>query len=382
MDYDNPIRFSAPSYDYEPEHGSYGCEPRVSTGFIKAAIDDDGGHYPTQNNNIRTKLREVQTANTWRLISIVFRYDNTEAVNTHLKKETRERLEKLKWQKVANTEASKRLKAAKSNLVYHMIREEVEHYNLGVNIRTMARISVIAQNASRDKKATLFRVASLELRNRAVKQIDHRITEVLNKYPDMAGRVLKWRLQQSKTHINVDPFHVLNENLYEPLYHKMEEPQKVQFWLNRFANNVLGWLWPYRGVIDIFATLAIENMSDYIKAEFVLVCRTMWEEIIASDVDRVGLQQAQSVAERGTDVYMLHQSDKDRYHAQIKSFHVDYNEAHPTKRVETLDEIRVSYNTIDTANGDSGPVADKYIFRVNAKVRAAEIAAVDVNAAY
>lgn len=62
-----------------------------------------------------------------------------------------------------------------------MIREEVEHFNLGVKIRTMARVSVIAQNAGRDVKATLFRVASLELRDRAVKQIDLRISKVLAK---------------------------------------------------------------------------------------------------------------------------------------------------------------------------------------------------------
>jgi hypothetical protein len=93
-------------------------------------------------------------------------------------------------------------------------------------------------------------------------------------------------------------------------------------------------------------------MSDYFKVEFVLVCSTMWEVIIAPNVDRVGLPQAESVAERGTDVYMLEQSDRDRYHDQVKSLHVEDNEAHPTKRVETLDEIHVQYNTIDIANGD------------------------------
>jgi hypothetical protein len=106
------------------------------------------------------------------------------------------------------------------------------------------------------------------------------------------------------------------------------------------------------GVVDIHATLARENMSDYFKVEFVLVCSTMWEVIIAPNVDRVGLPQAESVAERGTDVYMLEQSDRDRYHDQVKSLHVEDNEAHPTKRVETLDEIHVQYNTIDIANGD------------------------------
>jgi len=193
---------------------------------------------------------------------------------------------------------------------------------------------------------------------------------------------LEVEAQLALTHTNVDHSTCLTQYLLRAALPQTNRATEIGFRLNRFSDIILAWLWPHRGVIDIFATLAIETLSDYIKAEFVLVCRTMWEDIIACDVDRVGLQQAESVAERGTDVYMLQQSDKDRYHAQIKSFHVDYNKAHPTKRVEILDEIRVSYNTIDTANGDSGPVADKCIFRVNAKVRAAEIAAVDVNAAY
>jgi hypothetical protein len=61
MDLDKPIRFSEPSYDWEPEHGSYGCEPRVSRGFTKSATDNDGGNYPVQNDNTREKLREVLT---------------------------------------------------------------------------------------------------------------------------------------------------------------------------------------------------------------------------------------------------------------------------------------------------------------------------------
>ena len=181
MDLDKPARFRAPSYDWEPEHGSYGCEPRVSRGFTKSATDNDGRNYPVQNDNTREKLRDVQTNNTVRLIALIFGYDHTEAVNTHLRKETREKIDKLKWHKTAGTEASKRLKALQTNPKYKMIREEVEHFNLGVKIRTMARVSVIAQNAGRDVKATLFRVASLELRDRAVKQIDLRISKVLAK---------------------------------------------------------------------------------------------------------------------------------------------------------------------------------------------------------
>lgn len=382
MDYDNPIRFNVPSYDYEPEHGSHGCETRVSKGFTKSATDNDGGNYPIQNDNTREKLREVQTANTVRLISLIFGYDHAEALSTHLRKETRERLNKAKWQKKANTEASKRFKAVKTNPKYLMIREEVEHYNLGVKIRTMARVSLIAQAAGRVEKATLFRVASLELRDRAVNQIDRRITQVLKKYPGMPGRVLRSRLNKRKVHVNVDPFRLLNPDLLEPLYHRFQEPLKKEFWLNRYENNILAWLWPHRGVIDIHATLRGENMTMFFKAEFVLVCSTMWGVIIACDVDRFGLTQAENVMERATDVYVVDQSDRDRYHASIKVFHIDYNESHPDNMVETLDELRVHYNTIDMANGDCRQVADRNKNHVNAKVRVEELEAVDANAAY
>jgi hypothetical protein len=40
------------------------------------------------------------------------------------------------------------------------------------------------------------------------------------------------------------------------------------------------------------ATLDRENKSAFFKAEFVLVCSTMWEVIIAPEVDRVGLPGA------------------------------------------------------------------------------------------
>jgi hypothetical protein len=192
------------------------------------------------------KLCEVQTANTCRLISIVFGYDNTEALSTHLRKETRERLEKLKWQKAANTEASKRLKANDTNAKFLMIREEVEHYNLGVKIRTMARISLIAHDAGRVEKATLFRVAALELRNRAVKQIDRRIEAALTKYPNMAGRVQRARLNERKVQIDVDPFFELDQNIHEPVYHRQTEAQKQEFWASRWAAQRVAWLWPHR----------------------------------------------------------------------------------------------------------------------------------------
>jgi len=156
-----------------------------------------------------------------------------------------------------------------------------------------------------------------------VNHIDRRIAQVLTKYPDMPGCVLKLRLNKRKVHINVDPFHLLNLDLLEPLYHRLEEPQKNEFWLNRFNHSILAWPWPHRGVIDIRSTLQREHMSMFFKMEFVLACSTMWEAIVAPDVDRVGLQQAESVAERGANVYIVDQPDRDRYHAHIKSFHVD-----------------------------------------------------------
>ena len=61
MDLDKPIRFNEPSYDWEPEHGSYGCEPRASRGFTKSATDNDGGNYPVQNDNTREASRSPDT---------------------------------------------------------------------------------------------------------------------------------------------------------------------------------------------------------------------------------------------------------------------------------------------------------------------------------
>lgn len=307
-------------------------------------------------------LASTRQANAIRLIVATFGYGSQEVIGDILGEEAKDNC------RIAMSQAaSQRLKARPPNPKYHMIQEEVEKYNLGVHIRNMARVAVASRAAGKIEKANKFQEASLELRDRAIAQIDRVIGERYQAYIGAHGRAFASRLRAIRNKTDVDPFIDLTPTA-ERVYSRLETEERRQFWLDRYDEHVVGWYWLYRGLIDIEATIASEPMKTYSKEEFAFVCDAMWDIVIAPDIELVCLVQAESVALHGTNAYIVTAADLDRYRERIGEFNRIFNSEHPDERVDSLSVIRVQSRSIDRANGHSARVARHYVTRVDAKV--------------
>jgi hypothetical protein len=351
-----PQRYNVPTYGYIPEHGSHGVPPRQSPYHAVGATSLQGGGYPGLNDLPSKVLNPTQQANAIRLIVATFGYGSQEVIGGILGQEVKD-----KCKTAVSNAASQRLKARPSNPMYHMIQEEVENYNLGVHIRSMARVAVASRAAGEIEKADEFQAASLELRDRAIAQIDR--VKYSRAYRGGHAQALTSRLKAVRNKIDVDPFVGLAPTV-ERVYFRLETEERRQFWLDRYDEHVVGWYWPYRGLIDIEATIAAEPMKTYSREEFAFVCDAMWDIVIAPDVERAFLAQSGSVALRGTNAYVVTTADYDRYRERIGEFNRIFNAEHPDGRVDSLSVIRVQKHSINRANGQSSSATQHYIVHV------------------
>jgi hypothetical protein len=209
-----------------------------------------------------------------------------------------------------------------------MVQEEVEHRSLMVDIRNLARVSITSRAAGNIDKANELKDESVDLRDRAIHQIDSVISKTMPNYQGAGARaqVLASRLKAIRRRVNVDQFAaaVLAPTTEEP-YYRLDPAQKRVFWLSRYNELVVAWYWPYRGIMAIQATLAHEPMTTYSNEEFVFVCDELWMTIIAIDVERDFLKQSGSVAERMQDLFVITAADEDRYRKRVGGFNILYN---------------------------------------------------------
>jgi hypothetical protein len=135
-----------------------------------------------------------------------------------------------------------RIGATTGSPMYYMVRECVESYDLGIRIRTLARISVRAGVAVAGEGAPAvarrqtiatgrYRAAAYSLRTRAIAAINNAIGVAVRKYPGRRGDVLAWRLETLRTRFSDDPFLSITAtpNLFEPAYFNQTREAKKQF---------------------------------------------------------------------------------------------------------------------------------------------------------
>jgi hypothetical protein len=188
-------RYNVPAYASEPEHGSWGVLACVFPGqaVIATAPAHLGGGYPS--------IHQVEHVNFIRLTTAIFGYGNHSPLNLLVSEAL-----KTRGNKNIHRIASFRLTSHKSNPKYHMVQEEVEHYDLMVNIRNLARVSLTSRAAGEVDKADEYRDASLELRDRALSHIDSVSHNHTKKYGGTRAQVLRSRLQAIRTKVHIDPF--------------------------------------------------------------------------------------------------------------------------------------------------------------------------------
>ena len=310
------------------------------------------------------QLNEVEHVNVIRLTIAMFGFGNHPPLNIMLGKALKSRCTKN-----INHIAGLRLTSRKSNLKYHMVQEEVEHHDLMLNIRNMARVSITSRAAGDIEKANEYHDASLELRDRAAAQIDTVISKTMLEYSGARAQVLRSRLQVIRAKVMVDPFAAVAEAMdKEEPYYRLDPTQKSKFWLGRYDDLVLAWYWDFRGIMDIQATLASEPMKTYSKEEFVFACNALWDIVVAADVERRFLAQSGSVAERMLGMYATRLVDEDRYRNKVRGFNILYNSKHPQGRVDDLSVVRVPKNSFNSANGHNVKIVQHYITLVEDEV--------------
>ena len=100
--------------------------------MVATSPANQGGGYPTADQVERVQLTAKQHQNVIRLTIALAGYGNHHILNNLLGEEL-----KNKCNKNINTITSQRLTSRDSNLKYHMVQEEVEHYDLMVNMRNL-----------------------------------------------------------------------------------------------------------------------------------------------------------------------------------------------------------------------------------------------------
>jgi hypothetical protein len=142
-----------------------------------------------------------------------------------------------------------------------MVQEEVEHHNLMVNIRNLARTAITARATNEDEKADIYEDFCLDLQNRAVGQIDRVIKQHMTDYSGARAQVLRARLLAIRRKVMADPFAAVAEEMeMEKHCWLLNAAQKTRFWLDRYDDLVVAWYWSFRGIMDIQAFLAHEPM--------------------------------------------------------------------------------------------------------------------------
>ena len=283
----SPPDFDIPAFKYRPEFGSDGTEPHRSDLHSVSATSPMGG-YPDVDNPKRD-LTETQQRNTLRLISLVWGYSSSQVIRSILGTEL-----PRNHTTYLSSVLRARLGALPSNPIFHMVQENVESYDLGVNIRNLARTAALCRVAvpgesqaaidRRQEVAAEYEIASYELRDRAVAHINQQIANIPTLNVGLADTVQISRLEDIRASFQVDPFEDLDvQQGLELHYSECTKDERRTFWLARFERNVIAWYWAFRGIIDVHDTISEEPMATYSREEFAYVCDAMWMVVIGKE---------------------------------------------------------------------------------------------------
>jgi len=365
-----PTRYNIPQNKYRPEFGSFGTGPVASRPAAVRATAARVGGYPDMENE--QKLTPTQYHNTIRLISIIVGHNDKKLIASILGDD----IPKSISIDMGNLFHA-RFSATNKNSIYHMIRDIVENYDLGVNLRNLARLTTYYERVPvgdesqqerirRQDLAVEYRTACLDLQSRTVESLTQHISEVREE--GIAGLVQISRLQQLCQLIQKDPFDFegLDVDIKEEPYWRLVDEKKKQFWLDRYNENVVAWYWTFRGVIDIKATIAKEPMKSYSKYEFAHVCDQMWNKIIAHDVYREERVQIANTHVRSMAVARITHADQvseSRFpfeysanfsqtaYRELCGKFLDHYEGDEDIRIESLGDIMVPPRSFSTKNG-------------------------------
>jgi hypothetical protein len=355
-----PPSFDIPAFKYRPEYGSHGAEPCKSYIQSVSATSPRGG-YPDVDNS-RRDMTDAQQHNTLRLISLVWGYNSSQVIRSILGIEL-PRNHKTYLSNLIRV----RLGALPSNPIYHMVQESVESYDLGVNIRDLARTAALCKVAvpgesqamidRRQEIAAEYQAASYELRDRAVAHINQQIADLPLVNMGFAGASQSWRLKRVCVRFQVDPFENLDvQQGMELHYSERTKEDRRTFWLARYESNVVAWYWAFRGVVDIHETIAEEPMATYSREEFAYVCDAMWTMVTGKEGPATSHQAAYRKACGGfNDFY---------------NYELDAGLAVNDGPVRSLKFIKVTPHSFSSPNGYLKSVTGDYTAAVEHEYRA------------
>jgi hypothetical protein len=338
---DTPPFYNPPAFDCQPKHGSQGVAPVDLRMNTILATTTDGGFPgsldPFHDNNAR-EYTTIELHNIIRLATVVWGVNCKNAISDLIGDKLRCSLDGT-----INSLVGDRIGATTSYAMYYMVQENVESYDLGIRIRTLARTSVRAgvavagegapAIARRQIIATRYRAAAYSLRTRAIDAINDAIGAAIRKHPSRRGDVLASRLEALRTKFSVDPFEsiIRTPNLVEPAYFNQTREANQQFWFTRFDENVVVWFWDFLGIIDLRKTLD-GAFGLYAKEEFAFACEAMWQCVIAANVEREHLLQSRSVTTRTLEAYAITQIDRTNYRVVVVGlFNHQCNATHDVK---------------------------------------------------
>jgi hypothetical protein len=365
-----PPWYNVPAFGYQPEHGSYGVPPLILDQSSVSATSVQEG-YPEIHVFNGEEFTYTQKLNALRLYTLIWCSNVKAAICMLLGSEPSRGLDSQ-----VNRFLHSRFGARPTNPIYHMVQENVERYDLGVNIRNLARTAMVLRLpiaggsqekiTSREELANEYRAASFGLRDRAIAAINKGIADPT--LEGMRGQVLASRLMGIRTELAADPFDNPDASDKEPLYSELTRNAKQNFWLGRYDENVVAWHWTLRGVVEIRETIKEEPMKTYCKEQFAFVCDAMWRMVISIDV-RAHLVQSGSVPARDTDVSVVTDADRAAYWEHIGMFWWYFNYKHKGGGdVQSLSAVKVPMSSFKRANGFIGLVSDQYIEAVEAKL--------------
>jgi hypothetical protein len=265
-----PPWYNVPAFGYQPEHGSYGVPPLILDQSSVSVTSVQEG-YPEMHMFNGEEFTYTQKLNALRLYTLIWCSNVKAAICMLLGSEPSRGLDSQ-----VNRFLHSRFGARPTNPIYHMVQENVERYDLGVNIRNLARTAMVLRLpiagesqekiTRREELANEYRAASFGLRDRAIAAINKGIADPT--LEGMRGQVLASRLMGIRTELAADPFDNPDASDKEPLYSELTRNAKQNFWLGRYDENVVAWHWTLRGVVDIRETIKEEPMKTYCKEQF------------------------------------------------------------------------------------------------------------------
>jgi hypothetical protein len=250
-----------------------------------------------------------------------------------------------------------------------MVKENVESFDLGVNIRNLARTAALcritvpsesqAAIGRRQDTASKYQVASYELRDRAIAHINEQIADLRRSTLNlsMAGAVQISRLRSIRSRFQVDPFEDLDvQESSEVHYFERTQDERRALWLARYEMNVVAWYWAFRGVVDIQETIAEEPMATYSREEFSYVCDVMWMVVIGKKGAAASHQAAYRKVCGGFNDFL--------------DCELDVGLVADGGAVRSLKFIKVTPHSFSTPNGFTKDVTREYTSAVERKYRA------------